>query len=82
MKRRIITILAAVTLTVSAAGISAFAADMDRNSVSGGWAESTGYYTDGVPGTTDVYTSGTSAVWISGSRADMDVLYAGRVYGG
>lgn len=62
MKRKIFAVLASITLIVSTAGVSAFAADTDKNSVSGGWSESTGYYIDGVPGTTATYTSGTSVV--------------------
>lgn len=62
MKRRIVAILTAVALIVPATGIFAFAADVDQGSISGGWAEFSGYYIDGVPGTTDTYTSGTPVV--------------------
>lgn len=62
MKRRIIAVLTAVTLIGSATGVSTFAANTDKSSVSGGWSESTGYYIDGAAGTTDTYNSGTSAV--------------------
>ena len=62
MKGKIIAILTAVNLIVLVTGIFAFAADADKGSVSGGWSEFTGYYIDGVPGTTDTYTSGTSVV--------------------
>ncbi len=62
MKRKIVALLTAVTLMVPVTGIFAFAADANQGSVSGGWAEFSGYYIDGVPGTTDTYTSGTPVV--------------------
>lgn len=62
MKRKIIAVLATVTLLGSATAVSVFATNVDKGSVSGGWSESTGYYIDGVAGTTDTYTFGTSVV--------------------
>lgn len=62
MKRKIFTVLTSIILIVSTAGVSTFAANSSGNSLSGGWSESTGYYIDGVPGTTDTYITGTSVV--------------------
>ena len=61
MKKRI-AVLATATLIGAIMGATAFAANTDKSSLSGGWYESRGYYIDGVEGSTDTYVSGTSVV--------------------
>lgn len=62
MKKKIITMLFTATLLASAAATSVFATSTEKNSISGGWSESTGYYINGETETTETYTCGTSAV--------------------
>ena len=62
MKRKIITLLSIVTLIGTIPVVNVFATVGDKGGISGGWSESTGYYVNGVPGTTDTYTFGTPVV--------------------
>lgn len=62
MKRKIIALLAVITLIGSMTVVSAFAAGVDQGNTSGGWSESTGYYINSAKGTTDTYTFGTPVV--------------------
>ena len=62
MKRKIITLLSIITLIGFIPAVNAFAADAGKGGISGGWSESTGYYVNGVSGTTDTYTFGTPVV--------------------
>lgn len=62
MKLKFVITIVILNCLVLIMGASVFARDVNKSEVSGGWSENSGYYIDGVEGTTSTYIPSTSVV--------------------